>query len=191
MRRKSHQALGEFLIRHYLSHTASICRTAFLIGCTQPDWNPVTYLKGSIRAQWLRGHNYENARRFLFRKLNHLEQSHRFTLWDFYSLGKLLHYTADAFTYAHNCTFPSSIQEHRIYEAALQEEFLNRLPACPPQRLPSGGTISDYISKMHQIYLSSSPGIETDLQFILPVCCEILQNLPCVSKQSNSEIGQR
>ena len=89
---------------------------AFLIGCIEPDRNPVTYLKGSIRHQWLRGHNYRNARRFMRRISVRLENKDSWNLYDYYTLGKLIHYTTDAFTYAHNDTFPTALTEHREYE---------------------------------------------------------------------------
>ena len=37
---------------------------------------------------------------------------------------RLIHYTTDAFTYAHNDTFPTALSDHREYEAALQDHFL-------------------------------------------------------------------
>ena len=65
MRGKSHRCLGKYLVQHYMSDTPERYVKAFLLGCIEPDRNPATYLKGSIRCQWLRGHNYRNARRFM------------------------------------------------------------------------------------------------------------------------------
>ena len=108
MRGKSHRCLGKYLVQHYMSDTPERYVKAFLLGCIEPDRNPATYLKGSIRCQWLRGHNYRNARRFMRAISARLEKKEKLGLFDYYTLGKLIHYTTDAFTYAHNDTFPTA-----------------------------------------------------------------------------------
>ena len=67
MRGKSHCQLGSFLAATYFPHIPAVYRRAFLLGCIEPDRNFATYFKGSIRAQWLRGHNFENAKRYMAR----------------------------------------------------------------------------------------------------------------------------
>ena len=49
MRRQSHIAMGRFLLRTYLPHLPRQYARLFLLGCIEPDGNPTTYLKGSIR----------------------------------------------------------------------------------------------------------------------------------------------
>ena len=124
MRGKSHRCLGKYLVQHYMSDTPERYVKAFLLGCIEPDRNPATYLKGSIRCQWLRGHNYRNARRFMRAISARLEKKEKLGLFDYYTLGKLIHYTTDAFTYAHNDTFPTALSDHREYEAALRKAIL-------------------------------------------------------------------
>ena len=65
MRGASHRSLGNYLAEHYLENATALQVRAFRLGCIEPDRNPVTYLKGSLRWQWLRGHNYKNARRYM------------------------------------------------------------------------------------------------------------------------------
>ena len=74
MRGKSHISLGYYLIDRYLSHVPRRYQRAFLLGCIEPDRNPATYLKGSVRFQWLRGHNYLNAQQFMQRIAARLEK---------------------------------------------------------------------------------------------------------------------
>jgi len=93
---KSHISLGHYLIDRYFSWQPRRYRQAFLLGCIEPDRNPATYLKGSFRSQWLRGHNYRNARHFMARISSRLEKKETLNLFDYYTLGKLIHYTADA-----------------------------------------------------------------------------------------------
>lgn len=171
MRGKSHICLGQYLIDHYMENTPKACTRAFLIGCVQPDRNPVTYLKGSVRFQWLRGHNYRNARRFMRRISQRLERKQQLNLFDYYTLGKLIHYTTDAFTYAHNAEFPRDLSDHRVYEAALQDHFLAYMRTDPQVNPRVAGTIMEAISSYHREYEEKAKGIRTDSRFALTACC--------------------
>ena len=174
MRSQSHRCLGRYLVRHYLDGVTKLQAKAFLIGCLEPDRNPATYLKGSLRCQWLRGHNYHNAQRFMKRLSLRLERKERLNLFDYYSLGKLIHYTADAFTYAHNTDFPSALSVHKHYEAELQNHFLAFLSLDPQvDILPSRG-IMDAICSFHQDYEQRDYTIQNDCHFALTACCCVL-----------------
>ena len=177
MRAKSHRNLGILLADRYFPGIPPLYRSAFLLGCTQPDQNPATYLKGSLRCQWLRGHNYENARRFLSRITLRLENKDRLGLWDYYTAGKLIHYTADAFTYAHNTVFQGGIPLHRAYEARLQICFLRFLEEEPPLPASADGTLAELIRAQHRRYLELCGKPETDCRFVFCVCCQIARHL--------------
>mgnify|MGYP003303133540 CR=1 FL=1 len=174
MRGKSHIALGHYLLNRYLPDLPRRYRKAFLIGCIEPDRNPATYLKGSLRCQWLRGHNYHNARRFMRRISLRLEQKEALNLFDYYTLGKLIHYTADAFTFAHNERFPENLTEHREYETQLQNHFLKFLQDCPQVSVRLAGSIMDGISSYHREYASLDTDIHRDSHFALQACCCVL-----------------
>lgn len=177
MRRKSHSCLGQYLIHHYMPHTRRFQQKAFLFGCIQPDRNPLTYLKGSVRYGWLRGHNFENARCFLHRISRRLERRQALGLWDYYTLGKLIHYTADAFTFAHNRDFPHRLSGHREYEKELQEHFLRYLRQHPVPETISAGSIMEIIRHCHRTYLAQHQGFSADCIFSLQACCSILSVL--------------
>lgn len=174
MRGKSHICLGHYLIDHYMQDLSPACAHAFLFGCIQPDRNPATYFKGSVRHQWLRGHNYRNARRFMSRISRRLEQKQQWNLFDYYTLGKLIHYTADSFTYAHNHTFPEGLREHRDYEIALQEHFLSFLQLDPQVDIRFAKSIMDTIGRYHREYLEETGNISRDSHFALQACCCVL-----------------
>lgn len=174
MRGKSHICLGKYLAERYLSESPRPCVQAFLIGCLEPDRNPLTYLKGSFRCQWLRGHNYRNARRFMRRISMRLEEKSRWNLLDYYTLGKLIHYTADAFTYAHNDNFPVALSSHREYENALQEHFLAFLEEDPQINITMARSVMEAISSCHRSYEKQSANIFTDSRFALNACCCVL-----------------
>lgn len=174
MRGKSHRRLGEYLARQYMKDTPERYVRAFLLGCVEPDRNPVTYLKGSLRFQWLRGHNYRNARRYMRQISWRLERKETLNLLDYYTLGKLIHYTTDAFTSAHNDTFPTDLAEHREYEAALQEHFLAYLQEDPEVAPGAARSIMEAIYRYHAQYEALETDIHTDARFALNVCCCVL-----------------
>ena len=177
MRGKSHCQLGSFLAATYFPHIPAVYRRAFLLGCIEPDRNFATYFKGSIRAQWLRGHNFENAKRYMARIAKRLENKPRWNALDYYTAGKLIHYTTDAFTYAHNSSFPISLQEHKKYEDALQVYFLRFLQGRgTPEKLPAR-SVMDTISKHHEDYLARTPDIDRDSRYAFSVCCCVARML--------------
>lgn len=174
MRGKSHLRIAEYLVDHYLPNVPKRCQAAFRIGCIEPDRNPATYLKGSIRCQWLRGHNYQNARRFMYAISARLERKDKLNMFDYYTLGKLIHYTTDAFTYAHNDTFPVQLREHKQYEDALQEHFLRFMERDPKVEVFTARTIMEAICCYHEEYERIESNIHTDSHFALNACCCVL-----------------
>ena len=179
MRGKSHCQLGAFLASTYFPEIPPLYRRAFLLGCIEPDRNPATYLKGSIRAQWLRGHNFENAKNFMTRIARRLEAKPRWGFFDYYTAGKLIHYTTDAFTYAHNASFPTDLHEHKVYEAELQNYFLNFLKSHNEAPRKPYHSVMDTIQKNHYEYLFREPDIFRDAAYAFSVTCCVAQMLSC------------
>lgn len=177
MRGKSHTAMGHFLLERYLQDITETQKRAFLIGCVQPDRNPTTYLKGSIRSQWMRGHNYSNAGRYMTRLAVRLEQKRHFTLWDYYSMGKLIHYTMDAFTYAHNEHFPKKLREHRVYEVRLQRFFLEQVDSFRMPEEAWACSAADLIGAMHALYMEAPGSAARDTEYCVSTCCHLIAKL--------------
>ncbi len=174
MRGKSHTCLGRYLVNHYMENVPERNKRAFLLGCIEPDRNPATYLKGSIRYQWLRGHNYDNARCFMRRISRRLEKRSSLNLFDYYALGKLIHYTADAFTSAHNSFFTTDLNEHREYEAAMQNHFLEYMDQDPQVDPAAARSIMGAIYNYHREYTALPTSIYTDTKYVLTACCCVL-----------------
>ena len=177
MRAASHKQLGIFLARHHMPHVPRKYQRAFLLGCTQPDKNPSTYLKGSVRNRWLHGHDYSSANRYMCRLIKRLQKPKEWNLSDYYALGKLIHYIVDAFTFAHNNDFPGDFSAHRRYEQLLQRHFLQRLAqkpaACPAaHRCPMQN-----IHLYHKLYCKSPRGIHTDIDYCIGVSSLVMQLL--------------
>ena len=109
MQKRSHKLLAATLLENTQGFQARRFELAFLFGSFQPDCNPLTYLKGSLRAYKFRGHNYSNSQHYIYSRISRLQRRQRWTIWQYYTLGKLTHYLADAFTYPHNENYPDSI----------------------------------------------------------------------------------
>lgn len=120
MQKRSHKLLASTLLANVQGFQSRRYELAFLLGSFQPDCNPLTYLKGSIRARLLGGHNFTNSRPYVLTRLQRLEQKDRWNLWNYYTLGKLTHYVADAFTFPHNEHWPDSLASHHVYETQLR-----------------------------------------------------------------------
>ena len=167
---KSHHSLGLHLADKYLSGIPNQYRSAFLLGCVQPDRNPLTYLKGSLQYQTLRGHNYENARRFIHRLSRRLEHRRKWNIWDYYSLGKLIHYIADSHTYVHNAFSASGLSFHRCYESQLQPYFLEYLLNTPDVHILWEDRLDTALNQYHVQYCREKPAIHTDVKYIVNAC---------------------
>lgn len=174
MRSLSHQCLGQYLADHFMIGIRDRHIKAFLFGCIQPDRNPATYLKGSVRCQWLRGHNYPNAQRFMRRISRRLENKSTWNLYDYYTLGKLIHYTTDAFTYAHNGDFPPCLNYHMEYEAILQEHFLSYMAEDPLIDITLSKNIFHTIYRYHQEYEQAEHSVRKDSRYALAACCCVM-----------------
>ncbi len=177
MRAKSHHHLGKLLAEQYLPDAPKRYILAFLIGCTEPDKNPATYLKGSLRSQWLRGHNWNNSQRYMQRICSRLERREELKLLDFYTLGKLMHYTLDAFTSAHNDAFPSDLQSHRHYESRLQQYFLSCLEEARIAQPQIHDRVMDTIRAYHTEYMRIPSSVHTDTQFGIGVASLVMDML--------------
>ena len=156
---KEHALLGEYLLERHGAYLDPVCRRLFLLGCTEPDWNLLTYVRGSLKHQFLRGHNAENAGRHLRRLTEKLEKSGVQSPLQWFRLGAAPHYLADRFTFAHNRIFTGGLLEHQRYEQLLHPVFLEALQGRQPERIsPEAG---------HAQYLADRCSYRTDCRYIL------------------------
>lgn len=174
MKGNSHRALGEYLAGRFLTEAAPRHTRAFLLGCVEPDHNPSTYLKGSIRSQWLHGHNWGNSECLICRFSNRLERRRTLHLWDYYTLGKLVHYTADAFTSVHNAHFSAGLRHHRMYEKALQNHFLQNIDLKEPGDLSGEDSLFSLLCSFHAEYSEVPSNIYTDTHYVLSACSAVV-----------------
>ena len=140
---------------------------AFLFGSFQPDCNPLTYLKGSRRARKLRGHNFSNSRLYIESHIKLLQARSRWNIWQYYTLGKLTHYLADAFTYPHNENYPESLIAHRQYEDDLRSYLAQYLRFRSLRRQQRRADLAAAIEELHRQYMTAQSSMQRDVQYIL------------------------
>ena len=169
MQKRSHKLLASALLASVAGFHARRYELAFLLGSFQPDCNPLTYLKGSLRARRFGGHNFSNSRPFVLAHLRHLEQKKQWNLWNYYTFGKLTHYVADAFTYPHNEIYGDSLAAHHVYERNLRCQLIEYLQShtIPDHPLDTAYLI-EALEALHLQYVSGqSSDLRRDVRYIV------------------------
>lgn len=177
MQKRSHTLLAHTLLENGGGFRRRRFEWAFLVGSVEPDCNPLSYLKGSLRAQKFMGHNFSNSQRYIDRHILRLRRRARWTLWQYYTLGKLTHYLADAFTFPHNDTFTDSLMEHHNYETALREQFAQFVAEYPLSLDASQQDVCRAIDQLHRQYLAAKSDQRRDARFILEANCLLMASL--------------
>ena len=167
MQKRSHKLLAAPLLSCEHGFRAKRYELAFLFGSFQPDCNPLTYLKGSRRAYKLRGHNFTNSQPYINAHIKLLQQRTRWNIWQYYTLGKLTHYLADAFTYPHNENYPESLLDHRRYEDELRQYLAEYLSQRTLRREQVRQDLAAAIDELHQQYMDTVADMRRDVQYIL------------------------
>ena len=141
---------------------------AFLWGCVEPDLNIFTYLKGTLKIQPFRGHNFNNSKSCILSTIGKLQQCQHWKLKEYYRLGKLMHYIADAFTYPHNENYREGIRYHRSYEKNLHGFIQNQIMVWQNRREEFWNvSVPEAINLWHLQYLKASIGVNTDVYYIV------------------------
>ena len=168
MQKRSHGLLASALLRSQQGFHAKRFELAFLFGSFQPDCNPLTYLKGSWRGQKLRGHNFSNSQLYIYTRIHRLQRRTHWTMWQYYTLGKLTHYLADAFTYPHNDHFSDSLMDHHRYESDLRLYLEGYLAQQQLRMETVRRDLTEAIAELHRQYLSmENSGFGLDVRYIL------------------------
>lgn len=167
VKKRSHKLLASTLLECEHGFSARRYEWAFLFGSFQPDCNPLTYLKGSLRAYKFRGHNFSNSQFYINTHILRLQHRARWNIWHYYTLGKLTHYLADAFTFPHNENYPDSLISHRAYEDALRVYLAEFLQNRSLRLEQSRQDLTAAIDELHRQYMKTQADIGQDARYIL------------------------
>jgi len=167
LQKRSHKLLARTLMENCDGFRKKRFELAFLFGSFQPDCNPLSYLKGTFRAKKFMGHNFSNSQPYIDRHIESLQSRTQWRMWQYYTLGKLTHYLADAFTYPHNDTYPDSLAAHRRYENTLRTQLCDYLCRSEVYREQSRGDVQETIDQLHRQYLNASSDFQRDIRYIL------------------------
>ena len=168
MQKRSHTLLASALLRSREGFDSRRFELAFLFGSFQPDCNPFSYLKGSLRARKFGGHNYTNSHDYIIAHIERLQRRRTaWTMWQYYTLGKLTHYLADAFTYPHNENFPDTMLDHHRYETDLRQYFSGYMAHRTPRQLKSSEELTTALEELHQQYMENRSTTGRDTRYIL------------------------
>lgn len=178
MRTEDHKCLGYYLLEQANEMMLNVkCKKAMVFGSIEPDLNFFTYLRGSVRKQTFKGHNYENTREYIQKLIQRIESDQCSDKKRYYHIGRLLHYTADAFTYPHNTKFTGSISDHCNYEKKLHVYMNSMLINHTFVRgeVTSEITLGKQIEKLHDKYLTETHHYVTDCNYIMKAVSLVFQ----------------
>lgn len=167
MQKRSHTLLALSLLQSRQGFSARRYEWAFLLGSFQPDCNPFTFLRGSLHAHMLKGHDFSNSRHYISARIHTLQRQSNWHIGHYYLLGKLTHYLADAFTYPHNRTFPDTLMNHHKYETALRRSLTEHLAAHPMHPHPRCHDLTAAIDRLHHQYEATDSDVRNDIRYIL------------------------
>lgn len=194
--------------RFFAAHLASylsvhpLCRTAFRLGCVEPDLNFLTHLARSaetakvplcstagaanellpaertapLARKWhCNGHDLpviDKKIARLFRKLTLFPGQRRGVLF-FFRLGVLIHYLTDAFTFAHNPNFGGDLSDHVEYEDRFHFYFVERFLAEKTPTVRMEPAVFDFTA-LHAEYRAAPCAFATDYDYILAATLSLL-----------------
>jgi hypothetical protein len=173
MKFKDHKNISFYLVKSQERRIKARNMWALVIGSVIPDITVYTYLRGSLSGKKLKGHNYENTSVVISDLIERISNSHKYGIWRYFELGKLLHYSADSFTYAHNSRFTGSLAEHRAYEMELHERLEEAMVRESDDISKIGNEQSSdtcaRIRELHEAYSRKTPDSRNDCRYIMYV----------------------
>ncbi len=150
-------------------------RSAFTFGCVEPDYNPLTYLRGIVKHKNFYGHHASHLKPYILNSISSFKAKGIHSVADCFFLGTLTHYISDSFTYPHTEQFVGSINDHVDYEKKFHLAFSERIHKITAdfKKIPS---VSSW-SNAQKLYLSLPPSVTKDLSYISSVCLSTVSEL--------------
>lgn len=168
---RDHRFLGYYVLEIQDARLDPACKKMFLLGCVEPDWNLLTYARGSLKHKFLHGHNAENVAQHLEHLIETTKSTGVRTPMQWFRLGAALHYLADSFTFAHNRDFSGSLLDHRDYELNLHSQMRSWLQSQRAELLVPN-------KACHEKYLADCRSYQTDCRYIIGSMLGLCSMLP-------------
>lgn len=181
MRKKTHIAVAAFLSRELQLEELTKYRKSFYLGSILPDLTPSIVTEPhqfAITFEGLKMKMQEIA------QIRDLEEQKR-SLWR--SMGVILHYLADYFTFPHNDSYTGSLKDHCIYEGDLKHQMRAYVASRDARSIfekqcrimTESVSLADLfanIETMHKDYMKqgSMHTPKDDCRWILTVCSGVL-----------------
>lgn len=195
---EDHRLLGIFLAQQMIKNTSPLATHLFVTGCVFPDHNPLTYLRGLYMGHPLKSHFLFLSYPEILHLCSKLENREKLYIWDYYTLGALLHYVADAFTFPHNEHYTGNMLEHAEYEhGQLHKTFKQYLTGefqAEMCKTNNRQNIGSTFSELHDSYMQTEPSALCDAKYICRVCtmiCGRVLEKECISFTENSKGKER
>lgn len=179
MRKKSHISLANYLIHNIQMNQLTYHRKAFYIGSILPDCKPsflTTRHEITGTFSIVEGEIYKLTNDF---SLNYVSDTNYFR-----TLGVIIHYIADYFTYPHNNSYTGSIKDHCIYEKHLKNYLREYIQSDEVEkenttyvRFYRPEDICDYILKAHEEYIIMKHTVEKDCHYIVNLCRNVVRGI--------------
>ena len=175
MKHKDHRLLAHYLLGLAPEKWRKARRKrAFLVGNILPDFNPITYLRGIRQSRRMAGHDFPYSTPHIYRVAVRLRENGVHSMADCYSLGTLIHYLADSFTYAHTADFRDTMRAHKRYEHALHAVFPDCVREAEQNPIPgSPENLEEFLIAERKRYEQAPQEMRKDGREILLVCTAI------------------
>mgnify|MGYP003251986127 FL=1 len=183
MKKIDHELFGRYLIDVMGDRFDEKYTPKFLMGCTAPDRNPFTYMRGSVKCKMFKGHNFGNTRGVIRRSIKLLAGKSNWGGSEYYRMGKMIHYITDAFTFPHNEEFVGSIKRHVQYELKLHQYLVSQigrktlLDESIENKFGKECNLYEYFLQNHRQYIEAYEGFDTDITYMKEVTINIMSKL--------------
>jgi hypothetical protein len=189
MRCEDHYMLGCFLLEQSRVQIRPFCRRMFLIGCVEPDINLLTYIRGTNKKRFLRGHCAQSSEKHLNKMIDKFLRGGVNTPMQWFLLGTAMHYLADSFVYVHNDYVRVRHSVHKDYEIRLHTVLSIYLTNWQPgtgETLPS----AEGLNAWHEKYRKEIPSVFIDCQYVIAAAVLLYSRLKKTSCRPMTKVPQ-
>lgn len=194
MRKKSHISLAKYIVDSFAEQDMQRYKRAFYFGSILPDCKP-SFLteRHEIEGTFPK---VQQEMKLLVEK----RKDYQINMRVFYrSLGEIIHYIADYFTFPHNAHYQGNLRMHCAYEEQLKITLKEYIESGEAQKnciwlrgnaqiLNSTEAICDFIQMAHDRYVSIKNTVEEDCRQIVAVCHQVVEAIILLIKRENVEM---